>query len=137
MSPLMRLAALVAMLALAGCVTVENPLSQNDVAHMKLTTVSVSFAPKALVVGYEGPPEALGGKIRAGMEQAMAGQLVGTRPVRLDIVAGHFKVPSVASRILIGSDPTMEASATLVDANTDAVILADPKLWAPSSAATA
>jgi len=43
------MAALGAALALVGCVTAENSLSQNDIASMKLTGVNVSFAPNALV----------------------------------------------------------------------------------------
>jgi hypothetical protein len=143
--------------ALAGCVTAENSLSQNDIAGMKLTGVNVSFAPKAFVFWEEGErayagakamsdaqvadarrtPEykdyvygMLGPRIKAGVEQAMAGQLVGTRPVRLEIVVRRFQVPTVAERVLIGSDPQMFAAATLVDARTGAVILAHPDLEA-------
>ena len=49
-----RVAALAGMLALAGCKTVENSLSQNDVAAMKLAAVSVSFAPEAHVQWEDG-----------------------------------------------------------------------------------
>ena len=72
----------------------------------------------------------LGAKIKAGVEQAVAGQLIGSRPVRLDIVVRRFKVPSAGSRILIGGDPEMFASATLIDARTGAVIIAHPELQA-------
>jgi hypothetical protein len=42
-------------LALAGCVTTaENSLSQNDIANMKLTGVTVSFAPEAGVQWEDG-----------------------------------------------------------------------------------
>ena len=41
---LARSAALGGVLALAGCVTTENSLSQADIASMKLTGVTVSFA---------------------------------------------------------------------------------------------
>jgi len=125
---LTALAALGIALALAGCVTAENSLSQNDIANMKLTAVTVGFAPNALVIGEDGAREMLGAKIKAGVEQAMADQLVGARPVRLDIVVKRFKIPSAGSRILIGGDPEMFASATLVDARTGAVIIAHPEL---------
>jgi len=69
----------------------------------------------------------LAARIRGGVEQAMAGQLIGSRPVRLEIVVKRFTIPSVASRVLIGSDPQMTASATLVDARTGAVIISNPK----------
>jgi hypothetical protein len=41
-------------LALAGCVTAENSLSQNDIAGMKLTGVTVSYAPDAMVQWEDG-----------------------------------------------------------------------------------
>src|ERR1700690_2867806 len=50
-----RLAALGMACALAGCVrTAENSLSQNDIAAMKLTGVTVSFAPDAGVQWEDG-----------------------------------------------------------------------------------
>jgi hypothetical protein len=157
MSGLIRLVALAVMLALAGCVTAENALSPNDIANMNLTAVTVSFTPNALVAWDEGERAyaaakglsdtqllaamrtqemkdyvrgMLAPRIKAGIEQAIAGQLVGSRPVRLEIVVRHFKTPSVASRILIASDPEMTASATLVDARTGAVIIAHPEIAA-------
>jgi hypothetical protein len=72
----------------------------------------------------------VGAEIKGGVEQAMAGRLNGSRPVRLEIVVEHFKVPSVMSSVLIGGDPVMTASATLVDARTGAVILANPEMHA-------
>src|SRR5262245_48308155 len=105
-----RFAALGLVLALAGCVTTENSLSPSDIASMKLTGVTVSFAPAAGVQWEDGirayatakaitddqiataanTPEGkayvlsmLAPRIKAGVEQAMAGQLVGSRPVRL------------------------------------------------------
>ena len=124
LSGLARVVALGAMLAFAGCVTVENSLSQNDLASLKLTGVAVSFTPDAQVVWEEGirayanaktisddqitaaanTPEArayvqglLAPRIKSGVEQAMAGQLAGTRPVRLDIVVRSFSLPSGCS----------------------------------------
>lgn len=152
---LARFAALGVALALAGCVTAENSLSQNDVANMKLTGVSVSFTPNALVSSPDSmsaysaakgipmgdmlpvlsTPEfkeyvrnTVGTKIRVGVEQALAGRLNGPRPVRLEIVVEYFKIPSAVSSVLIGGDPAMTAAATLVDARTGAVILANPKM---------
>jgi hypothetical protein len=51
---LARLAALGVALALVGCVTAENSLSQNDIAGMKLTGVTVSYAPDAMVQWEDG-----------------------------------------------------------------------------------
>ncbi|WP_229174463.1 hypothetical protein [Bradyrhizobium ivorense] len=124
---------------------------------MRLSAVAVSFAPDALVVWEEGirayanaktisddqitaaanTPEArayvqglLVPRIKSGIEQAMAGQLAGTRPVRLDIVVKNFALPSAVQRVVIGGHRGMTADATLVDARTGAVIIAYPNLMA-------
>ena len=157
MSKLARLAALGVAFALAGCVTTENSLSQNDIASMKLTGVTVSFAPDAYIQWEDGirayavsksitddevatrsnTPEGkafvqnmLAPGIRAGVEQAMAGQLAGSRPVRLDIVVKQFVLASAVQRILIGGGRGMMADANLVDARTGAIIIAYPGLQA-------
>jgi hypothetical protein len=148
---LARLVVLGLAFALAGCVTAENSLSQNDIAGMKLTAVNVSFAPNALVQFEDGirayatskaipddqistaanTPEGkafvnnmLGPRIKAEIERVMAGQLNGARPVRLEVVVRSFELPSAVQRILIGGNRAMTADATLVDARTGAVILA-------------
>jgi hypothetical protein len=72
----------------------------------------------------------LGARIKAGVEPVIAERLNGSRPVRLDIVVRQFTIPSVGQRVLIGGDPQMFASATLVDARTGAVIVAHPDLEA-------
>jgi hypothetical protein len=152
---LARLAALGAALALAGCVTAENSLSQNDIAAMKLTGVTVSYAPDASVQWDDGfrayatskaitddqitaaidTPEGkayvqnlLAPKIKAGVERAMAGQLNGSRPVRLDIIVKNFAIAGAVQRIVIGGGREMTATANLVDARTGAVIIANPEL---------
>jgi hypothetical protein len=155
---LARLAALGIVLALAGCVTTaENSLSQNDIAGMKLTGVTVSFAPDALVQWEDGirayatakaitddqiatatdTPEGkayvrnmLAPRIKAGIEKVMAGQLNGSRPVRLDVIVKSFAISSAVQRILIGGGRGMTADANLVDARTGAVIVANPDLRA-------
>jgi hypothetical protein len=138
-------------IALAGCVTVENSLSQNDVAGMKLTAVTVNYAPDALVRWGEGveayaaskgiaenqvatnTPEVqayvrnmLGQRIKADVERAMMGQLAGSRPVRLEVVVHNFLISGVLQNIIVGSDRRMRADANLVDARTGAVIIAHP-----------
>jgi hypothetical protein len=159
---LARLAALVAALALAGCVTTaENSLSQNDIASMKLTGVTVSFAPDAGVQWEDGirayatakaisddqiatatnTPEGnayvrtmLAPVIQTGVSKSMAGQLVGSRPVRLDVVVKSFALSSAVQRILIGGGRGMVADANLVDARTGAIIIAYPNLVVASYA---
>src|ERR1700754_2626975 len=112
-----RLAVLAGALALTGCVTTENSLSKNDIAAMKLAGVTVSYAPDANIQWDDGirayartksltddqiatetnTPEGkayvqnlLAPKIKSGVERVMAGQLNGTRPVRLEIVVKSF-----------------------------------------------
>ena len=148
---LARLAALGGMLVLAGCVTAENSLSQNDIAAMKLTGVTVSYAPDAMVQWEDGirayatskaitddqiatatdTPEGkayvrnmLAPKIKAAVEQKMAGQLNGSRPVRLEVVVKSFAIAGAVQRILIGGGRGMVADANLVDARTGALIIA-------------
>jgi hypothetical protein len=152
---LARFSALAAALALAGCVTAENSLSQNDIAGMKLTGVTVSYAPDAVVQWEDGirayatakaitddqiatatnTPEGkayvrnmLAPKIKSGIEQKMASQLNGSRPVRLEVVVKSFAIASAVQRILIGGGRGMIADANLVDARTGALIIAYPAL---------
>jgi hypothetical protein len=150
-----RLAVLAGALALMGCVTTENSLAKNDIAAMKLTGVTVSFAPDANVQWEDGirayataksipddeiatrtnTPEGkayvqnlLASKIKSGVERVMTGQLNGTRPVRLDIVVKSFTIASAVQRILIGGGYGMAADANLVEAKTGTVIIAHPNL---------
>ena len=152
-----RIAALAAMLALAGCKTVENSLSQNDVGAMKLAAVTVSFAPEAHIQWEDGirayatakaipddeiatranTPEGnayvrnmLAPRIKAALEQKVGPQLQGSRPVRLEVVVKSFVLASAVQRILIGGGRGMVADANLVDARTGALIIAYPDLRA-------
>jgi len=149
---LVRLGALGMLLSLAGCVTVENSLSQTDIASMKLTGVTVNYAPESFVQWEDGvrayavsqsipdheisartnTPEGkafvrnmLAPRIKAAIEKEMTGQLNGTRPVRLDIVVKRFELPSAVQRVLIGGHRVMVADANLVDARSGAVIIAN------------
>jgi hypothetical protein len=151
-----RLAVLAGALALTGCVTTENSLSKNDIAAMKLTGVTVSYTPDASIQWDDGvrayaaskgivddvasatnTPEGkayvqnmLASRVKSGVERQMAGQLNGTRPVRLDIVVHSFTISSAVQRIVIGGGHGMVADANLVDARTGAVIIAHPRLVA-------
>lgn len=154
---LARLAVLGMALALAGCKTIENSLTANDIASMKLAGVTVSYAPTATVQWEDGirayaaaksipdheltaaanTPEGkayvqnlLAPQIKSAVEYAMGGALVGTRPVRLEIVVKNFAIAGAVQRVLIGGHRGMMADATLVDARTGAVIIAYPDLQA-------
>lgn len=157
-SGLARLAALGVALALAGCVTpAENSLSQNDIAGMKLTGVTVNYAPDARVQWEDGirayatakaitddqiatatdTPEGkayvrnmLAPRIKTEVEKVMVGQLNGSRPVRLEVVVKTFAISSAVQRILIGGGHGMIADANLVDARTGVIIIAYPDLQA-------
>ena len=159
---LARLVALGMVCALGACVTTaENSLSQNDIAGMKLTGVTVSFAPDAGVQWEDGvrayatanaitddqistatnTPEGkayvqamLAPVIKTGVTKSLNGQLIGSRPVRLDVVVKRFAVASAVQRILIGGGRGMVADANLVDARTGAVIIAYPGLLAATYA---
>ena len=149
-----RLAVLAGALALTGCVTTENSLSANDIAAMKLTGVTVAYAPDASIRWDDGirayaaskgivddvasatnTPEgkasvrnALMPHIKNGVERQMAGQLNGARPVRLEVVVHNFAIASAVERVVLGGGHVMNADATLVDARTGAVILRHPHL---------
>ncbi|MGQ0680857.1 DUF6778 family protein [Bradyrhizobium sp.] len=152
---LARLAVLGGALALVGCKTVENSLTANDVSSMRLAGVTVSFTPDARVLWDESvrayaaskaipddeigkamdTPEAkayvrkmLAPRVKASVEQAMAGQLNGARPVRLDIIVKNFALPSAMQRVMVGGAREMTADANLVDAKTGAVIIAYPEM---------
>jgi hypothetical protein len=151
---LARIAALAVALAFVGCVTVENSLSQIDIADMKLTGVTVNVDPGALIIWEDGlrayaaakgvpddqimgiarTPEAkayvqnaLAARVKAGVERVMAGSLIGRRPVRLDVTVRHFEIAGPLMSILVGGGRGMTADATLVDARTGAVIITSPK----------
>jgi hypothetical protein len=156
-----RLAVLAGALALTGCVTAENSLSANDIANMKLTGVTVSYAPDARVIWDDGTrayaaskgivddmasatntPEGkayvqnlLATHVKGAVERQMAGQLNGTRPVRLEVVVHSFAIASAVQRIVIGGGHGMTADANLVDARTGAVLLRHPNLNAYVGAA--
>ena len=115
--------------ALAGCVTTQNTLTKADVAALKLADVRVSVAPDAKIVWYE-PLQAyaatkkipdeqysdfiktndakahvnglISGKVKGAMEKKVAGQLNGSRPVRIEVVVTQFIVPTAAQRVIIG-----------------------------------
>ena len=157
-SGLARIAALGAVLALAGCVTAENSLSQNDIAGMKLAGVTVGFAPEAGdPVGGRHPglchlqgdhrrrdrdrdQHAGGQGVRS--EHAGAadqGRASNRRWPASSTARGRcgsrsssraLRLPSAVQRILIGGGRGMVADANLVDARTGALILAYPDMHA-------
>src|SRR5438105_3716915 len=151
-----RPAVLAGALALTACVTTENTLSQDDIANMRLAGVTVGFAPDAFVQWEDGfrayataksipddqiaaatnTPECkeyvknlLAPKLKAGIERASAGELHGSRPVRLDVTMRRLDMPSAVQRILIGGDRGMVGDAKLLDARAGAIIIATPGVY--------
>jgi hypothetical protein len=128
---------------------------------MKLTGVTVSYAPDARVTWDDGirayaaskgivedmatatnTPEGkayvqnlLATHVKGAVERQMAGQLNGTRPVRLEVVVHSFAIASAVQRIVIGGGHGMTADANLVDARSGAVLLHHANLTASVGAA--
>lgn len=154
---LARVATIGMMLALVGCVTADNSLSQSDISNLKLTGVAVSFAPDARIQYEDGirayaaskaisveqaatmadtpevrafVQEMLAPHIKTGVEQALASRLVGTRPVRIDVVVKSLVFASAIQRVVVGGGRGMVADANLVDARTGTIIVACPGMAA-------
>ncbi len=67
-------------------------------------------------------------RIKGAFDRELTGRLNGTRPVRLEVTMQEVFVSSPIQQILIGAEYHMYASATLVDAKTGQVIVANPNL---------
>ena len=65
----------------------------------------------------------LASKIKAGLEEAMAAQLNGSRSVRLQVRVKEFVISTAGEQILVGRDHDMTAAVELVDARTGATII--------------
>jgi hypothetical protein len=67
--------------------------------------------------------------------QAYVGsELRGERPVRIAVVVHEISIPSAAQRVVLGGNPAIVATATLVDARTGSTIVVYPKLFALAGA---
>ena len=138
-----------------GCVTAQHTLRREDVAALKLTGVTVSYAKDATVLWEDAvraygsakaipddqlatastTPEArafmqnfLAARIKTTLERQLSPKMAGTRPVRLEIVVKHFNVASAVQRVILGGSHGMTADAILVDARTGATIASFPGL---------
>jgi hypothetical protein len=69
-------------------------------------------------------------RLQAALMGYVGSELRGNRSVRLEVVIHELSVPSAVQRVVLGGYPTIVASATLVDAQTGAAIVAYPKLVA-------
>jgi hypothetical protein len=148
-------------LALAGCVTVANTLPPDQLAGMRLAGVTVRYAPAARIWWGDGErayaatrgvaahdsdtvantPEgqaylrsAIAAKVRDAMTRHLAGELTGSRPVRLEVAVTGVQIASAMQRILVGGGHMMSADVTLVDARTGQVLVAYPAQTAAAGA---
>jgi hypothetical protein len=138
-------------LSLAGCVTASNTLAPDQIAGMRLQTVSVTFQPNARIWWGDGERafaaskrlsalvaeeaakteegqaylrNAVAAKLVQAFEAQLRGELGGTRRVRVEIAVKSLDIASAAQRILIGGHHRLTADVTLVDARSGAVVLA-------------
>jgi hypothetical protein len=136
--------------ALAGCVTVSNTVSVDQIATYRLSGVNVTFAPDVNIMWGDGErayaaskgqpatesdvlaktPEGqaylrntIATKLKGAMERNLSGGLAGARPVRLNVTVKNVTVASVVQRVIVGGHHGMTADVTLVDAKTGVVIV--------------
>jgi len=134
----------------SGCVTATNTLSLDDVGQLRITGVTVAFAPDARIMWGDGErayaasrgqpatesdalartPEGqaylrntIATKVKGAMERNLTGALSGARAARVEVNVKSVTVASAIQRVLVGGHHDMVADVTLVDAKTGAVIL--------------
>jgi len=139
-----------AAVALTGCVTAKNTLSLDDIATLRLAGVDVSFAPNVHIWWGDGErafaaskgqpatesenlaktPEGqaylrntIASKVKASMERKLSAELVGGRPVRVQVNVKSVVIASAIQRVLVGGHHSMIADVTLLDAKTGALLL--------------
>jgi hypothetical protein len=155
------LLAVVLVPVLAGCVTTSNTLSPEQVAGFRLAGVNVGFARDASVSWADGEqayaqskrvaalnpemvandPEAqsfirntVAAKVKGAMQERLAGQLTGARPVRAEVTVREFLTSSVVQRVVIGGSHAMIGDVNLVDAKTGETLVAYPRLTSLAAA---
>lgn len=148
-------------LLLAGCVTVSNTLTPDQVASFKLVKVDVVTPPDARIswgdgevayaatkgiamqdsAGVANTPEGqayirqtVSAKLRSTFERELAGSLRGTRPVRVQVNVREVEIASVLQRILIGGSHRLVADVAIVDAKTGAMLSQFPAQTAVAAA---
>jgi hypothetical protein len=118
---------------------------------MRLQSVSVAFQPNASIwwgdgerayAASKGRPaleaeeaaktkegqaylrKAIAAKLSQAFKSSLMGELVGTRPVRLEIRVKEIEIASAVQRVLIGGHHRLAADVDLVDARSGKVVLA-------------
>jgi hypothetical protein len=138
-------------LLLCGCVTASNTLGPDQVATMRLQSVTVGFHPNARIWWGDGERafaaskgrsaleaeeaakteegqaylrNTIAAKLKQAFENSLIGELQGARLVRLKINVKDLETASAAQRIIIGGHHRLTADVNLVDTRTGAVVLA-------------
>jgi hypothetical protein len=65
-------------------------------------------------------------KLKTAMEKDLAGKLVGSKPVRVEIVVKDITIASAVQRVVFGGHHTMKGDINLIDASTGAVLQSYP-----------
>lgn len=139
--------------ALAGCATVPNPLTPQQVETLRLTTVAVEINPATTLWWGDGDrayarskglpeqnseelsktPEArafiaksASDKISSALEHEHRPVLAGQRPVKVVVALRELRLTSIIQRILVGGPHEMTAGVMIIDAKTGAPILSHP-----------
>jgi hypothetical protein len=137
-------------LSVAGCVTASNTLPPDQVSTFRLQAVSVQFPPgyriwwgdgerafassKSLPVlqaeeaaksdeGQTYLRNTVAAKLTLAFNEQLKGELLGTRPVRIELNVKDLEIASAAQRILLGGHHRLTADVNLVDARSGVVIL--------------
>jgi len=140
--------ALLLALALAGCATVPNTLSPEQVAGFRLTAINVSFADDARVswldgarryadskgLDFQGPEtqgyvrSAIASKVKEAMLRRLGDRLIGQRPVRVEVVLKSFNLASMVQRVIIGGSHSAVAEISVIDAKSGDILLSHPNI---------
>lgn len=149
------------MLVLAGCQTVSNSLTADQVKSFKLVGTTVAFDPEAAIWWGDGErayaaskgietveadasaktPEGkaymrgqIAAKVKTAMDKNLGGKLTGSRPVRVEVTVKSVTIASAVQRVVIGGTHMMQGSIKLVDAQSGAVLLEYPGLVSAAAA---
>ena len=147
-------------LTLAGCVTVSNSLTADDIKSLRYTGTTVSFDPQVAIwwgdgerayAGSKGLSDAqaadaiktpegkayihgqIASRVKAAMDRHLPEKLAGTRPVRVDVVVKSMTIPGAAQRIIIGGTYMIGAEINLVDAKSGKVLVSHPGVVAAAA----
>jgi hypothetical protein len=133
---------------LAGCSTVDNKLSPEQVGSFRLAAVNVRFADDVPVIW---PDEArsfaeakgvdagsadaqahvkstIASKIRTMMQRRLGDRLVGSRPVRFEVLVKKFQIPTTFVLVAGSGYHTFTAQVDLVDAKSGETLATNPEV---------